>query len=110
MKMLINDHAYSNQHLRAENHIFQNTGGVSQNNCQCGFKPAFRDNETGRTYRSCFANGRPAPLHLLDGLPDELVLSRNDKGHITAVRESVEAGFLCDQCFYTRVQAARHAA
>ena len=108
--MLINDHTYSNQHLRAENHIFQNTGGVSQNNCQCGFKPAFRDSETRRIYRSCFANGHPAPLHLLDGLPDELAPSRNDKGHIAAVRKSVEAGFLRDKCFYTRAQAARQAA
>ena len=53
--------------LRQENQIFLGTGGVSQENRQQGFRPAFRDDATGKVYVSTLANGRPAPFHLLDG-------------------------------------------
>jgi hypothetical protein len=108
--MLATSHAYSTAQLRAENRAFRGTGGLSENNRQRGFLPAFMDRCTGRIYRSCFANGCPAPMHLLDGLPEELVLTRNDRGRVTAIMSTVVAGFLRDERFYSRDQAARLAA
>lgn len=93
--------------LRQENHCYCHTGGISQNNCHAGFQSAFLDRATGHVYLSRFTNGNPAPVHLLDGLPEELVLRRSAEGRITAVKETVIAGFLYAEHFYTREQAAR---
>ena len=93
--------------LRQENQNFQNTGGVSRHNRDQGFRPAFRDNATGEVYPSRFADGRPAPFHLIDGLPDEAVLQRDPAGRVTAAKPTVIAGFLRGGQFYTREQAAR---
>lgn len=98
---------YSTRALRRENRAFRGSGGVSRNNRSHGFLPAFIDHASGRVYRACFANGSPAPMHLLDGLPDELVQARNAQGRVVAVSASVEAGFLHDDCFYSRQQAAQ---
>lgn len=98
---------YSTRALRRENRVFQDSGGVSRNNRAHGFLPAFLDRASGRIYRACFANGSPAPMHLLDGLPDELVEARNAQGRVVAVSASVEAGFLHEDCFYSRQQAAQ---
>jgi hypothetical protein len=92
--------------LKRENRFFQQTGGVSRNNRQQGFRSAFRDTATGRVYLSRFANDTPAPLHLLDGLPDELVTVRDAGGRTVAVKQTVIAGFLRAGRFYTRQQTA----
>ena len=63
--------------LELENVRYAGTGGVSRENRRYGFRPAFMDLETAAVYPACFADGRPAPFHLLDGLPDELVLARD---------------------------------
>ena len=57
--------------LRQENCVFRGTGGISQENQNVGFRPALLDADTGIVYPSRFANGQPAPVHLLDGLPEE---------------------------------------
>jgi hypothetical protein len=93
--------------LRRENRRFHGTGGVSQANRGFGFRPAFLDGDTGRVYLSRFSDGKPAPLHVLDGLPEELVLLRSSQGRITTVKDSVIAGFILETRFYTRQQAAR---
>lgn len=92
--------------LENENHRFFGTGARSQENQTLGFRPAFMDAETGIVYRSCFSDGQPAPFHLLDGLPDEVVLTRNPFGRVATVKNSVVSGFLLDQRFYTREEAA----
>lgn len=92
--------------LESENHQFFGTGARSQENQSLGFRPAFMDRETGIVYGSCFSDGRPAPFHLLDGLPDEIVLSRNPFGRVATVKSSVVSGFVLDQQFFTREQAA----
>jgi hypothetical protein len=92
--------------LAAENHRFSGSGGRSQENRQAGFSPAFRDAETGMVYPSRFADGRPAPFHLLDGLPDELVLLRHPSGRVEAVKSSLVSGFLRNRRFFTRDEAA----
>lgn len=92
--------------LENENRRFLGTGARSEENRCLGFRPAFLDGETGAIYPSCFADGRPAPFHLLDGLPDELVLSRTSSGRVATVKSSVISGFVRERQFYTREQAA----
>ncbi len=92
--------------LYHQNLAFAGTTGVSRRNRRRGFCPGFLDRETGSVYVSCKADGSPAPVHLLDGLPDELVLTRTDSGQISAIKGTVIAGFIMDGQFYTREQAA----
>ncbi len=94
------------QTLEAQNRQFKGTGGVSQENRSVGFVPAFLDTLTGTVYRSCFANGQLAPVHVLDGLPSELVTKKSISGRVVAVIDSVIAGFLREGRFYTRSEAA----
>lgn len=81
-------------------------GGFSQGNRRAGFVPAFLDTSTGRVYASCFADGRPASMHFLEGLPEELVRARDALGRVRALKESVVAGFVRGSDFFTREQAA----
>ena len=92
--------------LQRENRDFQNTGGVSHHNRNQGFRSAFLDSATGRVYLSRFADGAPAPIHMLDGLPDEVVSLRNCEGRVVTVKHTVIAGFLFAEQFYTREQVA----
>ena len=57
--------------LVEQNRRFLRTGGVSVGNRGHGFHPAFVDRETGTVYIARFTDGRPAPMHILDGLPAE---------------------------------------
>lgn len=93
------------QTLAKENRRFFGTGGRSQENAALGFAPAFRDPASGAVFRSRFADGRPAPFHLLDGLPDEMVV-RGESGRITGTRASLVSGFVLGECFFTREEAA----
>jgi hypothetical protein len=94
--------------LQLENVVYQGSGGVSAENRCFGFRPAFRSTETGDVYPSRFADGRLAPIHLLDGLPDELVVARSATGKVISVKDSVESGFILNGCFYDRDQAASY--
>jgi hypothetical protein len=98
--------ALTRRRLRSESQDFEGTGGVSENNRPQGFRPAFRDTSTGQVYASRYADGRPAAMHLLDGLPDTLVLDRAANGHVVKVRPTVVAGFERSGRFYTREEAA----
>jgi hypothetical protein len=71
-----------------------------------GFQPAFADRETGAIYLSRFADGRPAPCHLLEGLPDKHVLGRRACGRVATLKPSIVSGFVRDGRFYTREEAA----
>ncbi|MCC5809463.1 MAG: hypothetical protein JJU06_03735 [Ectothiorhodospiraceae bacterium] len=94
------------QRLERENLAYRYTGGVSQENRCSGFVPAFRDAETGTVYRSLCSRGNPAPFHCLDGLPDTVVIERDEGGLPKTLKPSLEAGFVRDGEFYTRDQAA----
>ncbi len=96
----------SSRYLQIETAAHRGTGGVSAENRVLGFRPAFRDAATGETYPSTFADGRPAPFHILDGLPEPVVLARDRYGRISRVLGSIIAGFLRDGIFYTRAEAA----
>lgn len=79
--------------------------GVDDGEQQRALQPAFRDTSTGIIYPSCFTDGRPAPMHILDGLPSSAVLARSPDGRVVAVKQSVEAGFSRGGRFYTREEA-----
>ena len=102
MKPLMNE-----QRLLQENAVHAGTGGVSRGNARMGFRPAFLDVATLTIYPSRFADGRPAPFHLLDGLPDEVVTDRLASGRAVAAKASVISGFERGGFFYTREAAAR---
>jgi len=93
--------------LRRENRRFRGTRGVSQNNRGFGFRPAFLDTATGTIHLSCFANGNPAPIHLLDGLPEALVEARDASGHVARTKVTVISGFERSGRFHTREEALR---
>jgi len=92
--------------LKRQNRAFVGTGGVSEENRSSGFRPAFHDLASGRTALSRFADGRPAPMHLIDGLPEAWVVQRDTSGRVRAIKDTVIAGFVRDGLFYTRDQAA----
>lgn len=96
----------STHYLQMEAAAHRGTGGMSAENGRFGFQPAFQNTVTGQTYLSTFIDGRPAPFHLLDGLPDHLVLTRDRHGRNSRVIGAIIAGFLRDGIFYTRVEAA----
>ena len=84
---------------------FMPTGGVSAGNRCLGFRPAFKDTSSGKVYLSCFADGRPAPVHVLDGLPERLMRAQNASNNV--MKHMVIAGFVLDDTFYTREEAAQ---
>lgn len=102
--------ALTEQVLSQENATFAETSGVSAANRSLGFRPAFMDTETRTMYLSCFADGRPAPCHLLDGLPDEAIAARAPSGRVIMLKPSIVSGFVSQDRFYTRDEAARHVA
>lgn len=95
--------------LRRENADHLGSGGRSEENFSLGFEPAFYDFATQRVYRSCFADGRPAPFHVLDGLPEEVIVDRIASGRVTSVKATIISGFVRNGFFYTRSAAARAA-
>lgn len=98
--------AMSARSLERERAAYRHTGGVSEHNREHGFRPAFRDLATGRIFLSCLADGALAGFHCLDGLPEELVLSRDSRGCVCGVKPGVESGFVRDGRFFTREEAA----
>jgi hypothetical protein len=96
--------------LEQETIAYRGSGGVSADNRHFGFRPAFRNTETGRVYPSRFADGRLAPIHMIDGLPDEVVVARSAAGKAISVKDSVQSGFTLNGCFYDRDEAARRVA
>jgi len=96
--------------LRHESIFYLGTGGRSQENSGLGFRAAFLDVDTMTVYPSCFRDGRPAPMHLLDGLPDDVVVERAASGRVLAAKDTLISGFERNGFFYTRSAAARAAA
>jgi hypothetical protein len=93
--------------LQEQDERYAGTGGRSDVNRDLGFRPAFLDCSTCAIYLSRFRDGRIAPLHVLDGLPDDVVLVRAETGHALMVKSSLVAGFERHGFFYTRRAAAR---
>lgn len=105
----IANRSLTSKRLAEQNHKFRGTGGISSGNRSLGFVPAFKDMDTGKVYRSCYADGQPAPFHMFEGLPGELLMSA-DTGFAHAssvIKSSVIAGFLLDDLFFSRAEAAQ---
>jgi hypothetical protein len=96
----------SYQELHRQNTEFENTGGVSEENQADGFHPAFYDTKLKRAELARFSDGTPAPMHILDGVPNDWVTERDGYGKVVAIKSSIIAGFLRDGVFYTREQAS----
>ena len=92
--------------LVLETQMYRGTGGASQGNGEFGFIPAFMDTTHGDVYLSRCSDGHPAKIHLLDGLPDHLIVSRHEDGRVKAVNKSVISGFILNEIFFTRDEAA----
>ena len=75
---------------------------MSAENGALGFQPVLLDRETGEVHASRFADGRPAPLHVLEGLPRTLVTVRSASGHVLRAKPSLVSGFVRLGRFYTR--------
>ena len=96
----------SNQSIEAENRRFEGTTGVSDVAAALQLIPAFQDARNGRVEIARFANGLPAPMHLIDGLPDEWTLTRDEQGNPASLKCEIICGFLRGDRFYTREEAA----
>ena len=92
--------------LVSENQRYAGTGGVSENNAVACFVPAFKDVSTGQVELSRYSDGRPAPLHLIEGLPDHWVARRNLAGRTVEIKSTVISGFVRLGCFFTRQEAS----
>ena len=93
--------------LARDNELYRGTGGRSDENRDYGFRPAFFDYASQTVYLSRFADGKLAPMHILDGLPEEVVVDRTPTGRVLRTRASLVAGFERNGMFYTRKAAAR---
>ena len=98
----------NNHTLKLENQAFRGTKGVSENNRSDGFKPAFLNQKTGRVELARFGNGTPAPVHLIDGLPEEWTATRGKDGTAVSLLSEIVAGFVREGVFYSREEAATH--
>jgi hypothetical protein len=92
--------------LQQANDTFRGSGGINAENRELGLKPAFYDMETSIPYTSKFANGLEAPMHVLDGLPNEVVKSLLANGKVAAVKQGIISGFVQNGNFYIRERAA----
>ncbi len=92
--------------LAAENRRFAGTGGVSEHNAQACFVPAFMDLVTQKVALSRYPDGRLAPFHRLDGLPEEWITKRDFKGRVVEVSSAVVSGFVRLGQFFSRQEAA----
>jgi len=97
---------FTKEELEQQHTALHVTGALSDENREHGFLPVFLDTERGEVHPSCYANGQPATIHILDGLPKHLVLSDDASAVVKKVKASVIAGFLRDNIFYTREEAA----
>jgi hypothetical protein len=96
----------SRRNLELEEAVHRGTGGIAVENRHLGFVPAFQDSNTGKVYPCVLADGRPSPFHVLDGLPEALVVARDRQGRPSRVIGTVISGFMLDNRFYTREQTA----
>lgn len=93
--------------LRDENVLFERTRGISANNRGLGFAPGYRNCATGEQVPSRFADGSRAPIHILEGLPEAWIAERGADGKPLRTCPGIVAGFLRDDRFYTREEAAQ---
>lgn len=72
-----------------------------------GMLPAFREPVSGETHLATNRDGTPAPVHLLEGLPEAWVEERDDRGHVVSLKRGIVAGFLRNGRFYSCLELLR---
>lgn len=72
-----------------------------------GFQPAFFDFLTQTIYPSVFADGTPAPFHVLEGLPHDLIVDRARSGRVISIKVTLLTGYERNGFFYTNKSVAR---
>ena len=90
----------------SSNHTGTKTRSVQIPGGMLGFAPAYLNSETGEMMLSTFANGSPAPIHLLEGLPANWVTAQTEAGNPGGLKETVVSGYIRDDKFFTREHAA----
>lgn len=105
--LLVNQPTLTLDDLAHQNQAYAGTGGTSQGNQGQGFSPAYMDAETGQIVLSTFTDGRPAPIHLLCGLPEEWMQDHASSSEMPKLKGSIVVGFVRDGQFYTRAEAAK---
>ncbi|MCP4410281.1 MAG: hypothetical protein GY807_21555 [Gammaproteobacteria bacterium] len=99
--------AVTETNLQEQTKRYQGRGGTSAETRVYGFRPAFLDTQTDAVYPCCFSDGRPAPMHLFDGLPPKLILSYAPSGRVVSVKGSIISGFIRGERFYTREEVSK---
>jgi len=89
-----------------ENRRFEGTAGISKNNRQEGFLPAFRDETTGRVELARTADGAVATMHVITWLPGNWAKSSDSDGGIVELKDGIVCGFVRDGRFYSREEVA----
>ena len=79
--------------IASQSQLHEETGRTA---AEQSFRPAFLDFRTCTVYMSRFSDGRLAPIHLLDGVPAEVL-----------ARGTLIAGYERGGFFYTRRMVAR---
>ena len=71
------------------------------------FVPAYYDSETETVYLSRYSNGKQAPVHVLDTIPEELLQQNreHEAAHQSEPSPRLIVGFVHNNRFYTRAQA-----
>ncbi len=100
------DICLSDAELADENRRFARSGGVSENNRDAGFVPAYRDGDSGRVVLSKTADGSIATVHTLEGLPDEWIATHDETGRAASLKSGIVSGFYRNGEFFTREEAA----
>ena len=97
-----NVHALAPDDLQIQNEEYLGTGGRSQENRHAHFVPAFKDRDTNIVYSSKFGDGRTAPFHCIDGLPEDAFTD----DEVPSLKTNVIVGFIREGKFFTRDEAA----
>ena len=92
--------------IRHNAHIHNAKNFISEQAQVYGFVPAFKDCNDGRVYLSRNANGALASIHKLDGLPKHLLTCLDPDVNERELKKSVIAGFVRDNNYFSRSQAA----
>src|SRR5258705_9928674 len=72
-----------------------------------GFQPAFFDFLTQTLYPSLFADGTPAPFHILEGLPAEVIVDRARSGRVVSTKATLLRGYERNGFFFAPATVAR---
>jgi hypothetical protein len=92
------------------NYRFDGGAVRSERLADLGFRPAYMDYSTLAIYPCTFADGRPAPTHTREGLPDDVVAIRGPEGQVLATKSTLVAGYVRGGYFFTLERAERMSA